>query len=161
MFYILYDIIPSGKVRIVNYFNKTTKKIYKSLHLRTRYLPLITSLHKMFYEDKTKIVPNNIELLTPLALSHWLMQDGAFRPNRGELLIPKRGGIVLCTDNFTAADTLRLQKHLETVLGLDCTDQKSHKDNNLRIYIKVSSLQLVRELVQKHMIASMLYKIGL
>lgn len=43
----------------------------------------------MFYEDKIKIVPNNLELLTPLALSHWIMQDGAFRPNRGELLIPR------------------------------------------------------------------------
>jgi hypothetical protein len=94
-------------------------------------------------------------------LSHWILQDGAFRPNRGELLIPRRGGIVLCTDNFTASDTIRLQKHLNAVLGLDCTVQKSHKDDNLRIYIKVSSLQLVRELVQKHIIPTMLYKIGL
>lgn len=60
--------------------------------MQTRVLPCFTELHVLFYKDKKKIIPDNIyDLLTPVALAHWVMGDGQVRTN----------GLRLCTDSFT------------------------------------------------------------
>jgi hypothetical protein len=47
--------------------------------------------------------PQNIyELLTPVALAHLIMGDGAVRPS----------GLILCTDSYTVADAVRLMNVL-------------------------------------------------
>lgn len=60
-----------------------------SLVLTTRSLPCFSLLHSQFYVNNVKIIPRNIyELLTPVAIAHWIMGDGYFHP----------GGLLLCTD---------------------------------------------------------------
>jgi hypothetical protein len=71
----------------------------------------------------------------------------------------------LCTDNFIASDTIRLAVYLKTKFNLKCTTPKAPGNlglnGHLRIYISAQSLILVQDLVSKHMVPSMLYKIGL
>jgi len=80
------------------------------LQFFTRSLPCFTELHKLFYVDGVKIVPADIfNLLTPLALAHWIQGDGSVRP----------GGLELCTDSFTIQDVVRLMNVLMVRYELD------------------------------------------
>ena len=65
----------------------------------------------MFYNNKNKIVPSSLELLTPLALSHWISQDGSLSTSKG---------IYLCTDKFKPFETILLANYLTNTFGLKC-----------------------------------------
>lgn len=74
----------------------------------TKRIYAISDLHKIWYKrvDKKllKTIPLNIEqLLTPVALAHWLMGDGYFY----------NGSVIICTDNFTLDEVLTLMVILE------------------------------------------------
>ena len=75
------------------YSNKTVKrgKVFFSVCLQTRAYPCLNVLYSLFIVDGKKTVPYNIwDLLSPIALAHWIMCDGAV----------KNEGLTLCTDNF-------------------------------------------------------------
>lgn len=47
------------------------------LQFATRSMPCLTELHSLFYVNKVKIIPVSIyDLLTPVALSHWIAGMG-------------------------------------------------------------------------------------
>lgn len=153
--YSIYSQFCSTTQKSYSYLDKRTNKTYTTLSFRTRNLPFFTHFHSIFYDGKVKFVPYSLDLLTPLALAHWIMQDGSFSSSRG---------IYLCTDNFSASDTIRLANYLRVNLGLKCTTPKAPGklglNGHLRIYISCTSLNLVQQLVSKYMVPSMLYKIG-
>lgn len=95
-FFMLFEIFSqfcSAPYSSYNYLDSRTNKNYSSLTLRTRSLPLFTEYYKLFYLNGVKVIPNNIgDLLTPLGLAHWIMQDGSYHK------VSK--GVVLCTDSF-------------------------------------------------------------
>lgn len=108
-------------------------------------------LYNSFYNGKgVKVIPPNItELLTPLALAVWVMDDGGRHGS----------GIRLHTNSFTLSDVQLLIIALNTNFGFKCT---THLNNeNHVIYISSSSMDSLRSLVLPHMCPSMLYKIGL
>jgi hypothetical protein len=60
-------------------------------------------LHYLWYKEINgkfiKILPYNIEnLLTPMGLAHWIMGDGYY----------SEGTLIICTDNFTLEEVLKL-----------------------------------------------------
>ena len=57
-------------------------------------------------------MPLDLTLLTPLALAHWIMQDGAKASSKG---------LYLCTDSFTLEDTQRLSLFLNKTYNLKVT----------------------------------------
>lgn len=62
-------------------------------------MPCLTELHSLFYVNKVKIIPVSIyDLLTPVALSHWIAVDGTHNGN----------GLRICTDSFSVPDIVRL-----------------------------------------------------
>ena len=62
--------------------------------------------------NKIKIIPYNIyDLLTPIALAHWIMDDG----------VKRNKGLVLCTDSFSISDVVRLSNVLRIKYGLNTT----------------------------------------
>src|SRR4051812_48102017 len=61
------------------------------------------------------------DLLTPIALAHWIMGDGAWN----------HSGVVLCTDSFSIEDNVKLINILIVRYQLDCTLRCSEN----RIYI--------------------------
>ena len=107
-------------------------------------------LYKLFYtNNKVKVVPNNIsELLTPLALAIWIMDDGTWKP-----------GVRIATNCFTKEEVELLSLALDSKFNLKSS---LHKNNsNYQLYIKQESLPLLRKLVLPYMVPSMHYKLGL
>nr|YP_010218785.1 hypothetical protein LK370_mgp038 [Morchella brunnea]UBU98592.1 hypothetical protein [Morchella brunnea] len=116
----------------------------------TRSLPCITELYNLFYVNGIKIIPHNIyELLTPVALAHWVMGDGS----------KKKYGLTLCSNSYSIPDVVLLMNVLMIKYGLVCT---LHLDKGKpTIYIAAKSMKSLRTIVAPHMVPSMQYKIGL
>jgi LAGLIDADG DNA endonuclease family len=103
--------------------------VLSSLRLNTRFLPCFTELYPLFYLNGTKIVPLDIfNRLTPEALAHWIMGDGAVN----------RVGMTLCTDSYTVSDIVRLMNVLMVKYSLDCT--LYYHGVYPRIYIRSGSM---------------------
>jgi len=102
--YSIFSHFCIANYRTYSYNDKRTQKTYISLNfvlglclcLWTRALPICTYFYMMFYvaragearQIKVKVVPHSLDLLTPLSLAHWIMQDGSFSSSKG---------IYLCT----------------------------------------------------------------
>ncbi len=135
-----YPIVTSG-IRAGNRFY--------GLQIYTRSMPCITELRFLFYPAGVKIVPHNIyELLTPVALAHWIMGDGS----------AKSHGLILCTDSYSIEDTIRLINVLIIRYRLECTF-RVHRTNQYRIYIRQPSMPSLLNIVSPYMHPSMLYKL--
>lgn len=143
----------SSNFHTYSYLDQRTGNTYTSLNFWTKSLPIFTEFYNQFYINKEKIVPIDLSLLTPLALAHWIMQDGAKGTS---------GGLYLCTDFFSPEDTRRLANCLSENLQIKVTTPKAPgKNGTLRIYVTVSSMDRLRSLILDHMHPSMLYKLGL
>lgn len=123
---------------------------YYGIEFFTRALPCFTDIYHLFYKDSIKVIPQNIyELLTPMALAHWIMGDGVSRPY----------GLQLCTDSYSLTDTVRLMNVLMIRYGLICTLHKK-REGQYRIYISSKSMPKLKEIVTPYMHESMSYKLS-
>lgn len=122
-----------------------------ALEFYTRSMPCFTELYYLFYPNGVKIIPEDIyNLLTPVALAHLIMGDGSVKPH----------GLILCTDSYSLKDVVRLMNVLIIKYRLECT-LRFYPKNQYRIYIKQSSMPILRSIVISFMAKSMLYKIDL
>lgn len=65
------------KPTILTRHNKKRGIITQSLYFRTLAMPCLNYYYDLFYVNKIKIIPNNLnELLTPRGLAYWIMDDG-------------------------------------------------------------------------------------
>ena len=99
-------------------------------------MPCITELYYLLgYADGVKIIPNRIyDLLTPVALAHMIMGDGAV----------SRHGLIICTDSYSVKDVVRLINVLIIKYRLECR-LRLHQKNQYRIYIRQCSVPLSRD----------------
>ena len=156
MLFEIFSQFCSTPPRSYTYLDSRTFRNYSSLTLRTRSLPLFTEYYNLFYFYGVKVIPNNIgDLLTPLGLAHWIMQDRSYHK------VSK--GVALCTDSFQKEEIQLLLSVLQKNFNLICTIQKSpsKNSNRFRIYISAKSLPILRTLVQSHFHPTMLYKLGI
>ena len=142
MLFEIFSQFCSAPYSSYNYLDSRTNKNYSSLTLRTRSLPLFTEYYKLFYLNGVKVIPNNIgDLLTPLGLAHWIMQDRSYHK------VSK--GVALCTDSFQKEEIQLLLSVLQKNFNLICTIQKSpSKNSNSRLrteFILVLNLYLFYE----------------
>lgn len=75
----LYEILSHlcrRPYREYSYLDKRTGNTYTSYSFWTLSNSLITEIHYLFYLDGVKVVPQDLSLLTRLALAHWICQDG-------------------------------------------------------------------------------------
>ena len=107
----------------------------------------LTELHKLFYANGKKHLPDNIKL-DPIILAIWYMDDGS-----------KCGtsSFYLNTQQFNSNDQIMCMKMLSD-LGIETTLNKDKE--YLRIRIKCASLNRFFNLVAPHIIPSMYYKLG-
>ena len=136
----------------VPYFKEWRRKgvMLTSISLTTMQLPCFTNLRHLWYLDDIKIVPLNIkELLTPIALSHWIMGDGS----------KQNEGLHLNVYAFSPSDVDLLISALTDRYGLHCTIHQTAV--GLRIYLNKSSMNLLRPIIAKNVLPSMHYKIGI
>lgn len=130
--------------------NNRTNKDYTFYYFITRSLPFFTELEALFYQKldsrRIKVVPANImELLTPVSLAYWFMDDGNALGK----------GFQLNTNAFAKADLELLVNVLTNKFGLNCTIQSRN-----RIYITVKSAAKFIQLIEPYIVDSMRYKIG-
>jgi hypothetical protein len=122
--------------------------------IRTRCLPCFTELHSMFYSGKEKIVPQNIyDLLTPIALAHWVRGSGTELQGRG---------LKLCIGSFNNQSIagVTLMNVLMIKYRLKCSLQLGEKKS--WIYIYRSSMEtLKRNIKQPYLISGLSYRVGL
>jgi Cytochrome b/b6/petB/LAGLIDADG DNA endonuclease family len=135
----------------VFYIQKYDDKIYKAYRFSTYGFTNLLWLYKLFYTNsKIKVIPLNIiDLLTPLALAIWIMDDGTY----------KKPGIRIATNCFTKKEVELLKLALNIKFNIKST---LHKNNNkYQLYIKQESMNILKELILPYVVPSMLYKFGL
>ena len=115
---------------------KTTGKEATQYWFSTKRLASITQLYNRWYKEVNgkhiKILPLNIEeLLTPLALAHWIMGDAYFA----------NGSVKICTDNFTKEEVLI--QVLGDKFGIKATiNKRSNATGNVVWRINISRLSM-------------------
>ena len=101
-------LIANEPVVIVRKADLRTGKVYKSIYIRTLSFHCLNKYHDLFYKNKIKVVPLNIQdLLTPIGLAHLLMGDGYFN----------NGVIIICSESFTKEQQELLIAALDSKFG--------------------------------------------
>lgn len=138
---ILRDLTRSGPRKRISNGNRIAYRFF------TRQVHDLSKLHRMFYFNKSKRIPNI--KLDPVILAVWFMDDGSYS---------RRSDIYLNTQQFTYADQLKLIRMLHA-LGLSSRLNKDKQYFRIRFLLK--SIPKLMELIDKHIIPSMRYKLGL
>nr|YP_010710782.1 hypothetical protein P2Z26_mgp34 [Gonatophragmium mori]WCZ71146.1 hypothetical protein [Gonatophragmium mori] len=125
--------------------------MYTAISFTTMQLPCFNDFRDLFYENKIKKVPNNIyQLLTPIGLAFWIMDDGSRQGS----------GLHISVYAFSNQDVDKLMFTLQDKFGLKCSIHYN-RDNKPRIYIFKESMDTLISLVKPYFIEEMLYKLGL
>ncbi|RYE14051.1 MAG: hypothetical protein EOP34_07425 [Rickettsiales bacterium] len=134
---------------------KTKTKTFYTVSFDTLTYPAFNYYADLFYENKVKIVPKNIEtLLTARGLAYWFMDDGG----------ADRSGFMLYTNNFAYTDIELLTNALKSKFELDCTIHSRKEVLNrskkaYMIYIKATSRDAFIALVKPYIIPHFEYKL--
>ncbi len=141
--------------RETTFMSSIHKKIITQYHIFTRALPALTCLHRLWYVwnpdlgKYIKVVPKDIHLMfSPLSLAHWIMDDGYYTDKT----------LILCTDNFSKDDCIRLQALLAQYSILTGLIVQKGK---YRIRVYQGSLSTVINLVRPHLHKDFVYKLGI
>lgn len=106
--------------------------------------PNLFEFYNTFYPESKKRIPEELELLSPLAIAIWFMDDGS-----------KEGkSVKISTQSFIKEDLLRLTNHLQIKYNLEFIIRK---DNSL--YLRLNSFERFKELILKNIPKSMRYKL--
>lgn len=128
-------------------WNKRRKTFDFNIKFWTRSLACFNIYHELFYKDGVKIIPVNlIDLLTPIGLAYWAMDDGYNTST----------GFYFCTDSYTYAEHLQLQLILKEKFNI-ITGIHVH-GNTYRLYIHKVSKEDFFDLIRPHVIPHFLYK---
>lgn len=122
-----------------------------SWRFRTITHPVFKDFRQLFYQNKKKIVPVNIDqvLNNPLSLAVWFMDDGA----RG----PKGLGATFNSQSFSFQENQLLRNCLEKNFGLKTSLHKDKK--SWRIYVLPQSSRLLVNLIADVVLPNFYYKL--
>ena len=122
-----------------------------SIYFNTLSFNFFYIFYKMFYRNKKKIVPLNIEnLLTPLSLTVWFMGDGSVKSK-------ECNGRILNTQGFTETEVKKLSQILNRKFSLK-TSIRRQKDG-IQIYISAKSAGVLTKLISPHLLPYFMYKL--
>jgi hypothetical protein len=159
IYYFRYVIYPPtwASVAPIGYPNPNTGKKTTQYWFATRSLVEFTKLFPIWYREVNgkfiKVVPFNInELLTPVGLAHWIMDDGYWDLNYKT--------IVICTDNFTEEEILFLIEVLYLKFKLIAKTNKRKRQSGItcwriRFSRKNDNLEVLRTLIKPYIIPEM------
>ena len=135
--------------RTIERWDSRTAKTYRSVRFYTK--SVLKTFRNDFYRDRKKIVPISIgELLDPMAVAVWFMDDGG----RGART-PR--GLVFNTSGFTWEEQSLLQTALRDKFELESSIHRV--GSGFQLYIRSRSFARFSELVSPHLVASMRYKL--
>lgn len=149
---------------VINPVNPISRENWKIIYtFQSLTMPYFTALWEDWYSvvncRNIKRLPVNIQdLLTPLALAHWIIGDGSF-DGLGRGL----GRVLLHTDNFTHAEVQLLRDILMSKYNIQSGVKIGKLDPVRGHQIRISAKYLVtlRNLCRLHIYPSLLYKLGM
>lgn len=137
---------PTILTRKDKHSNLTTQ----SLYFRTLSMSCLNDYYDLFYKERVKIVPKNLNtLLTARGLAFWIMDDG------GKSVYNQT---ILHTRSFILEDVKYIQSVLSENFGLVTRLEEKKKDQWV-IYIPVKQVTKLKDIAGPYMHESMLYKI--
>jgi hypothetical protein len=129
-------------------FSKIGSKKYCTVVFRTRNYPFLNELYDIFILNGKKIVPLDIfNYLTPVAIAHWIMCDGA----------SAHGGLILCTNSFKIEDVVLLMNVL--LIKWDIKSVLHFSKGLPRIYINRKEKNKLKLIIFKYIILFFEYKL--
>lgn len=127
-------------------------KLYKKYQFNTLGHVDFEFYAQQFYRNGKKVVPELIhDLLTPLGLAVWFMDDGSIKSKYHRALI-------LNTQCYSDADLSRLQAVLFAKFGIE-TKLRNQKEGK-QIYVLAKTVQVFVSLIRPFMLPEMEYKLG-
>lgn len=131
--------------------DKRTGKVYQSMNFKTLAMPVLNQYHDLFYKNKVKIIPRNLDqLLTARGLAFWIMDDGGISVYKQT---------ILHTRAYTYDDVNYIQSVLLKNFSL-VTRLEEKKKGQWVIYIPIKQKISLKLIVGPYMIESMWYKIN-
>lgn len=145
---VLKNLVLSPPRKIVCWKNPKNNENYYSWYFHTQTIPEFKTLYKIFYHDRKKVLPQSmLDLLNPLTLAVWIMDDGC---NTGDSLI-------LNTQNYSIEEHYRLQKIFQQKFEAFSTINKDRDEFRLRF--NCENAKKLFEIIYPNIISSMKYKI--
>lgn len=121
---------------------------YPCVQFVTRTSPVFTEWHHRFYSGRRKRIPPDIaELLTPLAMAVWFMDDGG----------ADYAGLDIQTHNFESGETEQLVVALADRFGIQART-RVNKGKRI-IYIPAAFVGSLRSVVEPHILPGLRYKL--
>lgn len=152
----LYDIFQNwirGAIASRTHSLKTTGKSYEYLGFTTFGHKEFMPYRQLFYPNGKKVIPNNLEdLLTPLGLSVWFMDDGSVKSHQSK-------GRILNTHSFSLEEVKQLCVILHEKFYLDAWPRQQR--DGVQIYISGKSAEALQALLEPRIIPEMRYKLPL
>jgi len=145
--------LATSKPRIITEFHKIKQVNITRAHFSTYTNKIFTFWKNIFYKERIKIIPKNINniLKSPLSLAVWFMDDGYKRNDCNALRIS--------TDSFTLEEQQLLVKCLKKNFGVNSKIHKKGKTFN--IYIPNNSAKRFCQIIKPFIVNSLLYKVSL
>ncbi|MDD2934879.1 MAG: hypothetical protein PHX25_00190 [Candidatus Pacebacteria bacterium] len=119
----------------------------KAYRFFTKQHPEITDLMKNFYKNKSKTIPNNLEL-DSIILAVWFMDDGSKS---------RKNDVYLNTQQFSMKEQ-KILLHSLRKMGLKARLNKDKKYYRIR-FLK-ESIEKLNSIIEPHIIPSMKYKLS-
>ncbi len=144
----LASIVGKAPVTVERY-DRRTDRVYRSARFYTK--ALLKPFRDVFYRDRVKIVPTQVgDLLDPMALSVWFMDDGG----RGART-PR--GLVINTSCFSHAEQVALQSALAERFGVEVSIHKVGR--GFQLYVRSRSFERFVSLISPYVVPQMRYKL--
>lgn len=130
--------------------DKRNSQIYEHWRFATYSLSILNSWRDFFYLNGKKFIPFRLtELITPLSLAVWYMDDGFRRTDCK--------GLYLCTSAYSMEEHYLLQKILEQRFKVQTSLHFAGK--NVRIYVSSSQVNKFCNIVQPFILPRFQYKL--
>ena len=131
-------------------------KPVQSLKVRTISHSELTKMRSIFYINGKKVLPSNIESIMndTLALAVWFMDDGNIVKRNGKVT-----GYNLNTQSFSKQESETIIRLFKKLYDITFLLDKNKNAYRLAVWRK-QSRETFRDLIKKHIIPSMQYKLG-
>ena len=149
----LHPLVNKSGISSKTHYHRIRKKKYTTLMLVTTNHSYFTRLRKYFYpEGKKRVRRKMLNKLTPLGLAVWFMDDGTTGKNNRNY--PQ---LNLCTCSFSEKDNQIIKDYFKE--EWDIETRIHHSRGFPRIYFNKPNSKKFINIVKKHLIPEMLYKI--
>lgn len=154
----------NGSIDERSRFDKRTNRIYHFVRCRSKTHPEITAIRKSFYSDgKKEIKRKMLNMLTPLGLAVWFMDDGSATRkvyfNKSSNKQCTACNATLSLGNISERESKTVKKYFKVMLGIDTKYYKYRTQNCFILRFNATEFKKLVLIIAPYIIPSMRYKI--